>query len=79
MNAEDKSIETYTQDLFDYWKLGLKEKNYGVILLVSLQDRKARIEFGQDWDHRYDKEAIKIMTDSVIPHFKEGQYAKGMI
>ncbi|MDX2346892.1 MAG: TPM domain-containing protein [Legionella sp.] len=79
VNAEDKSIEAYTQHLFDHWKLGLMNKNYGVILLVSLQDRKARIEFGKDWHHRYDHAAEKIMRDDIIPHFKVNQYAKGVI
>ncbi len=79
MRAGSQSIERYTQDLFNHWKLGKKEKNYGVILLVSLKDRQARIEFGRDWDHRYDSEAKDIMQHYIVPRFKEGQYSNGVI
>ena len=79
MGAGSLSIERYTQDLFNHWKLGKKERNYGVILLVSLVDRKARIEFGRDWDHRYDSEARDIMQNYIIPRFREGQYSNGVI
>ena len=79
MDAGNQSIERYTQDLFNHWQLGLKERNYGVILLVSLVDRKARLEFGRDWDHRYDREARLIMDDYIVPRFKEKHYATGII
>ena len=79
MGAGDQSIARYTQELFNHWQLGLKERNYGIILLVSLSDRKARIEFGRDWDHRYDKEARDIMQYYIVPKFKNAQYARGII
>lgn len=79
MGAGNQSIERYTQDLFNHWQLGLKKRNYGVILLVSIQDRKARIEFGNDWDHRYDSDARDIMTNYIVPRFKQGEYSVGVI
>ncbi len=79
MGAANQSIERYTQELFNHWQLGKKKRNYGVILLISKQDRKARIEFGRDWDHRYDSDARDIMADYLVPQFKQGQYSVGVI
>src|SRR5262245_42455041 len=47
-------IETFARLLFDQWgigqtKLGQEPWNYGILLLVSEQDRKARIELGGGW------------------------------
>lgn len=74
-----QSIEKYTQGLFDYWRLGLTDRNYGIILLISIADRKSRIEFGAGWDHRYDSQAIRITKDYLIPQFRTGNYSKGLL
>ena len=39
-NAGGFSIQQYAQALFDHWGVGSKERNYGMLLLVSRGDRK---------------------------------------
>ncbi len=77
-DAQGLSIETYTTNLFNHWQLGRKDRNYGIILLVSLKDRKARIEMGKAFDHRYDSEASDIMQNYIVPRFKEGKFGEGV-
>lgn len=72
-------IESYATNLFNDWKIGFSDNNYGILLLISKNDRKARIEFGKDFDHRYDSEAQKIMNDFIISNFKNGQFSRGII
>lgn len=43
------SVEQYARQLFDHWGPGFKDRNYGILLLVSVGDRKARIELGAGW------------------------------
>lgn len=78
MEAGNQSIERYTREVFDHWQLGHEDRNYGVILLVSLGDRKARIEMGMGWDHRYDREARVIMDNYIIPQFQKRNFALGI-
>ena len=78
MNSYD-SIENYTNALFNHWQLGKKNINFGVLLLLSINDRKSRIEFGAAWDHRYDNEAMDITQDYLVPNFRRGDYSKGMM
>jgi uncharacterized protein len=49
------------------------------LLLVSLGDRKARIEFGSAWAGAKDDTARMIMDDILIPNFKKSNYSAGIL
>jgi uncharacterized protein len=77
-------IETYARLLFDQWgigpeKLGETSWNYGMLLLVSKEDRKARIELGAGWRHDKDVATQQIMDDLIIPRFRSGDYSGGIV
>lgn len=76
--ARSKGIERYATMLFNHWGIGWKERNYGILLLVSKGDRKARIELGKSWAGRYDDQAQEIMDDLIISAFKRGDFATGI-
>lgn len=76
--ASSMNIEQYAQALFDEWGIGYQDRNYGILLLVSRGDRKARIEFGKAWNHEHDDEANDIMQSLIIPKFKSGDYSSGI-
>lgn len=77
-------IETFATLLFDQWgighaTLGGQEWNTGILLLVSKDDRKARIELGGGWGRREDALCRQIMDEHIIPHFKQGQFSEGIV
>jgi uncharacterized protein len=77
-------IETFARLLFDQWgigpeKLGETQWNYGILLLVSQQDRRARIELGAGWKRAYDVVAQKVMDELIIPEFKSGDFSGGIV
>jgi uncharacterized protein len=77
-------IETFATLLFDQWGIGYKDVggqswNRGILLLVSAQDRKARIELGADWGREFDPTCQKIMDEQIVFHFKQGQYSEGIV
>ncbi len=78
-DAAGYSIEGYAADLFDEWGIGLKNRNYGMLLLVSKGDRKARIELGAAWERSHDRTAKEIMDNLIIPLFKKNDYSKGIV
>ncbi|HOD83310.1 MAG: hypothetical protein BWX88_01583 [Planctomycetes bacterium ADurb.Bin126] len=83
-NGAGMRIETFARLLFDQWQIGhekLGETNWntGILLLVSRRDRKARIELGAGWKRDKDDAARKIMDDLIIPRFKDGDYAAGIV
>jgi len=77
-------IETFARLLFDQWqvgpaKVGKTPWNYGILLLVSKEDRKARIELGAGWRREKDVQAQQIMDEQIIPRFKQGDLSGGIV
>jgi uncharacterized protein len=77
-------IETFARLLFDQWeigpeKLGDTQWNYGILLLISKSDHKARIELGAGWKRDKDTVAQTIMDDLIIPEFKQGNFSAGIL
>jgi len=77
-------IETFARLLFDQWgigpeKVGSTQWNYGMLLLVSQQDRKARIELGAGWKREKDATAQQILDNLIIPRFKSGDFSGGIV
>ncbi len=77
--ASGYSIEGYAADLFDNWGIGSESRNYGMLLLVSVGDRKARIEFGAGFGRDHDRKANEVMQTLIVPQFKKGDYAAGIV
>ena len=72
-------IDRYAMNLMSEWGVGWEEWNYGMLLLVSPGDRKARIELGAAWARKKDDDARRIMSQSIIPKFRQGDFSKGIL
>ena len=77
-DAVTLTIEQYATALFDHWGIGWQDRNYGILLLISKGDRKARIELGADWGRTHDADAQKIMNQLIVPAFKRGDFGVGI-
>ncbi|BCS97206.1 methanol dehydrogenase [Desulfoluna limicola] len=77
-DAATLSIEQYAAELFDHWGIGWQDHNYGMLLLVSKDDKKARIELGADWGKQNDYLAQQVMGGLIVPAFKRGDFATGI-
>lgn len=78
------SIESFSTLLFNQWgighaKLGDQDWNTGILLLVSKNDRKARIELGAGWGREEDALCRTIMDDYIIANFKQGNFSQGIV
>jgi len=72
-------IESYANRLFNIWKLGQKDNNNGVLLLVAPSERKVRIEVGYGLEGTLtDAVAKLIIEQSIVPHFRAGDFAGGI-
>lgn len=60
------------------WGVGTKDKNNGVVILVSKDDHKARIETGYGMEGVLpDITAKEIIDNRMIPYFKQNDYYRG--
>lgn len=76
--AQARSIEQFARGVFDAWGVGNMPANEGVLLVVAVRDREARIELGAGYGNLRDGDAARIMQNDIIPHFKDGDYSGGI-
>jgi uncharacterized protein len=79
-SLEGESLEDLSITVaHDKWKLGQKGKDNGVLLLVSLSDKKYRIEVGYGLEGVLpDSLAGSIGRSYLVPFFKKGDYSNGI-
>lgn len=69
----DYTIEDFGEKLFEQWGLGKSDKDNGVLILIALDQRKARIQTGYGVEGVLpDISAKKIINRSIIPNMKSG-------
>ncbi len=72
-------IEHYAVELFREWGIGMREKDNGLLVLVAVEEREARIEVGYGLEGVItDSRSGEIIRTSMVPSFKEGKYATGL-
>lgn len=75
----NSSIKSFARGLFDTYGIGNMPKNNGVLLLVAVKDREARIELGASYGRSRNWDAKMIMQEVIIPQFKQNRYDEGVI
>lgn len=76
---EGESIEEYADRVFQFWKLGQKGKDNGVLLIIATQDRRMRIEVGYGLEPVLtDLISGRIIRNIIAPRFKAGDYDGGV-
>lgn len=78
-DAVGHTIESYAHELFNHWGIGSERRNYGILLLISIGDRKARIELGAAWGSTYNYKAQEVMNNLIVPNFKRGEFSEGIV
>ncbi len=79
-SLEGESIEGFSIRAVDQWKLGTEKNDDGVLLLVAVQEHGIRIEVGQGLEGTLpDAAAGKIIRDVIVPRFRNGEMAEGII
>ncbi|WP_312473381.1 TPM domain-containing protein [Neobacillus sp.] len=76
----DKTIEEFSIDAFRKYGIGSKKENNGVLLVLSMKERKARIEVGYGLEGRIpDAKAGRILDEYAIPYLKNQQPNKAVV
>jgi uncharacterized protein len=79
-SLDGQSIEEFSLTIaHDQWKLGQKNKDNGVLLVVALNARKYRIEVGYGLEGALPDSLVgSIGREYLVPYFKNGDYASGI-
>jgi uncharacterized protein len=77
--AAGYTIERYTAEMLKVWPPDAARQSYGLTLLVSADDRLARIELGSAWRGVHDGRAKEIMDHLILPAFRRGEMSQGIL
>jgi uncharacterized protein len=78
-SLDGDEIEPYANALFRDWKLGEKDKNNGVLLLIAPNQHRVRIEVGYGLEGTLTDALSKIIiSNAMAPRFKAGDYGGGV-
>ena len=78
-SLEGESIEDYANKVFNEWKIGQKDKNNGILILVVPDERQMRIEVGYGLEGTMtDLSAGRIIRNVMAPRFREGDFNGGI-
>ncbi|MBN1306377.1 MAG: TPM domain-containing protein, partial [Chitinispirillaceae bacterium] len=76
----DESIETYAVKLYEKWGVGSKDEDEGVLIVLSLDPRRVRIEAGYGAEgYLNDAKTGRLLDQYGVPFFKSGDYSRGML
>jgi uncharacterized protein len=72
-------IEEFSYQLGRYWGIGQKDLNNGVLLVISMEEKKLRIEVGYGLEGALtDKISYEIINYTLKPKFRQERYEEGI-
>ncbi len=76
----DTPLEEASLQVVEAWKLGSAQEDKGLLLFLSIQDRKLRFEVGQGLEGSLtDLYASRIIRDTMVPALKSGDYNQAVL
>jgi len=77
LNGED--VATYTENLANRWAVGGRSRDDGVVMLLAMRERRARIAIGRGLAAKLtDTYAQQVMDERIIPRLREGDVYGGI-
>lgn len=78
-SLDGDSIENFAEKLFQEWGIGKAKIDNGALLLVSLEDRRMRIEVGYGLEGSLtDLLSSRIINETLTPSFRAGDFFGGI-
>ncbi|WP_159581509.1 YgcG family protein [Marinoscillum sp. 108] len=79
VSLDERTIEEYSIDVADNWRIGRANYNDGIIITLAMKDRMIRIEVGYGLELIIrDEIAKKIIDSTMIPEFRTGNFNAGL-
>ncbi len=74
------TVEDYAVRLFGDWGIGKKGVDNGVLLILSVSERRVRIEVGYGMEpYLTDGQVGRILDNDVLPDLRQDNYALGLL
>jgi uncharacterized protein len=78
--VKPEEIEQYSIRVVDAWKLGRKQVDDGVLLIIAKNDHRVRIEVGRGLEGAIpDAANARIIREYITPKFRAGDFFGGIV
>ncbi len=78
--TDGRAVKDFATELFNRWGIGKKGQDNGLLILLSLGDRRIEVETGYGIEGVLpDGRVGEVLDRRVIPHFREGDYGAGLL
>ncbi|AOT71296.1 TPM domain-containing protein [Geosporobacter ferrireducens] len=78
-NLQGLDINQYAVELFEKWKIGNKDYDNGVLLLLALEERRVWIEVGYGLEGAIPDGKAGEILDAAVPALSQGSYSDGLL
>jgi uncharacterized protein len=78
-SLEGQPIEDVTIDIFKAWGVGQKKKDNGAMVLLSIADRKSRLEVAPGLGGAVPDSMAGLLLDDMAPALRQGQYGAALV
>ena len=73
------SIDEFGMAVAEKWKVGEKDKDTGIIIILAMEERRVRIEVGYGLEGIInDAKAGRIIDNTMMPYFRGGDFSAGL-
>jgi uncharacterized protein len=72
-------LEHYATSLFNKWGIGHKDDYRGILILLSLSDRKSRIEIGRGFEALFPNERVAKIAAEMNPDLRQQHYSQAVL
>ncbi len=73
------SLEMFSMRVAEKWKLGSKDRDDGILLLISVKDHKIRLEVGYGFEGKLNDARAGDIIRGMQPFFRANRYGDGIM
>lgn len=77
-NLQGLDENKYAVELFEKWKIGNSEYNNGILVLLSSEERRIKIEVGYGLEGAVPDSVAGKILDNSLDYLSEGDYSTGL-
>ncbi|CAE8586620.1 unnamed protein product [Polarella glacialis] len=80
-SGDRSKVKDFTTKLFNHWGIGERYKNNGVLILVSIGDRRVEVEIGKGLNGPFNEARWLRQTidESIIPQLRQDRWNQGVL
>ena len=79
VDSLDGNLETVANNVARNWQVGFSDANYGMLVLISVKERKIRTEVSNNMGAIIPDSTAQNLNDSIKDDFRNEDYSSGML